>query len=306
MSLRLAFMGTPEFAKVSLQALIDSDHDVICVYCQPARQVGRGRRMKAGPVQFLAENNGIPVCTPESLGSVEIDDAFGELRLDAAVVVAYGLILPKKMLDSPGLGCINAHASLLPRWRGAAPIERAILNGDQETGISIMRMEEGLDNGPILLQGKIEIGPNDDSGSIRTQLSGVAATLVLRALWLLEHGKSHERKQQASEATYANKVRVNETRLDWKKSGQELACLVRALSPRPGAWFDHNGVRIKVLQASVIPGNNTPGVVIDKGGTVACAGGALKLEILQRPGKVALCAVDFFRGYALPEGTFLS
>ena len=305
MTLRLAFMGTPEFAASSLRAVVDAEHQVVCAYSQPARRAGRGGRKRVSPVQSLAEELGIPVRTPDSLAAVADQDEFIRLEFDAAVVVAYGLRLPTQMLEAPKFGCINAHASLLPRWRGAAPIERAILAGDQETGISIMRMNEGLDTGPIFLQERLAIAPSDDAGDVRNTLSVLAAGLIVRALALIEKGELAAVEQSDAEATYAHKLKVGEARLDWRMNAEMLARQVRAFSPRPGAWFEHDGARIKVLQASVSSGQGIPGTVIDDECTIACVDSALRLIRLQRPGKAAMSAAEFLRGYALPKGVIL-
>lgn len=256
-------------------------------------------------VQALAEELGIPVRTPDSLAAVADQDEFIRLEFDVAVVVAYGLRLPTQMLEAPKFGCVNAHASLLPRWRGAAPIERAILAGDQISGISIMRMNEGLDTGPILLQERLAIALSDDAGSVRDALAELAAGLVVRALALIEKGELTAAEQSDAEATYAHKLKVGEARLDWRMNAEVLARQVRAFSPRPGAWFQHDGARIKVLQASVSPGHGIPGTVIDDECTIACADNALRLIRLQRPGKAAMSAAEFLRGYALPNGVIL-
>jgi methionyl-tRNA formyltransferase len=306
MTLRLAFMGTPEFAAASLQALVDAGHHVACAYSQPPRRAGRGGRTRMSPVQALAEDHGILMRTPESISVAAAQDEFIGLELDAAVVVAYGLRLPKRMLGAPKLGCVNAHASLLPRWRGAAPIERAILAGDKETGISIIQINEGLDTGPILLQERLTIAGSDDAGRVRNGLARLAARLIVRALAQIEAGDVTAEEQRESDATYAHKLEAGESRLDWLKTADKLAGVVRAFGPRPGAWFDHEGVRIKVLQANVTPDHGVPGTVIDDECTVACAAGALKLRRLQRPGKAAMDISEFLRGYALPEGAILS
>ncbi len=306
MTLSLAFMGTPEFATPSLQALIDAGHRIACAYSQPPRRAGRGGKMRPSPVQMLAERSGFMTRVPESLKAVADQDDFCGLEVDAAVVVAYGLRLPRRMLEAHRFGCLNAHSSLLPRWRGAAPIERAILAGDLETGITIMQMNEGLDTGPILLQQSLAIASDADAGTIRTRLSILAADLLVQALEQVESGEATATPQRESEATYAHKLEVSEGRLDWHKGADELASLVLGFSPRPGAWFEHKGVRIKVLRAKVTAGGGLPGAVVDDVLTVACGDGTLRLERLQRPGKAAMDTADFLRGYALPRGTALS
>ncbi len=306
MTLRLAFMGTPEFAKSSLQALIDAGHRVDCVYSQPPRRAGRGRKSRPSPVQALAEQNQLMVRVPESFESAADQNDFCALEIDAAVVVAYGLRLPQRILNAPQFGCVNAHASLLPRWRGAAPIERAILAGDSETGVTIMQMDEDLDTGPILMQEPLMIGSDDDAGSLREQLSVLAADLIVRALERVELGSMTSIAQHQVGVTYARKLDVSEGRLDWHKRADELARLVRGFGPRPGAWFEHDGTRIRVLKAAVASGNGSPGAVVDDALTVACGEATLRLGRLQRPGKVAMDAAEFMRGYALPRGTVLS
>ncbi len=306
MTLRLAFMGTPEFATPSLQALIDAGHLVECVYSQPPRRAGRGGRMHPSPVQLLAEQSELMVRVPDSFEAAADQDDFCALEIDAAVVVAYGLRLPAKILKAPRLGCLNAHASLLPRWRGAAPIERAILAGDRESGITIMQMDKGLDTGPILVQESSAIASDDDAGSVRKRLSVLAADSIVRVLEQIELGDVTATAQRDEEATYAHKLEASEGRLDWRKRADELANIVRGLSPRPGAWFEYEGVRIKVLRAEVTSGTDSPGAVVDDALTIACGEGTLRLERLQRPGKAVMDSADFLRGYALPRGSVLS
>jgi len=305
MTMRLAFMGTPEFAVSSLRAIFDAGHQVRCVYTQPARPADRGGRKRMSAVQAFADKIGIPVRTPDSLMGATIQDEFIRMELDAAVVVAYGLRLPKQILEAPKFGSVNAHASLLPRWRGAAPIERAILAGDQDTGISIMRMNEGLDTGPILLQERLAIAHSDDAGTVGGMLAELAARLVVRALLLIEKRELIVVEQSETEATYAHKLKSGEARLDWRMGAYMLARQVRAFSPRPGAWFERDGERIKVLQAKVTPGLGIPGTVIDDECTISCGESALRLIRLQRPGKMAMNAADFLRGYTLPKGVIL-
>ncbi len=304
MGLRLAFMGTADFAVPSLAALIGAGHDVAAVYSQPARPRGRGHKPQPSPVAALAMERGIAVRTPERLDANEVA-AFGALRLDAAIVAAYGLILPPAVLDAPRLGCVNVHASLLPRWRGAAPIERAILAGDSETGITIMRMDAGLDTGPILLAEPVPIGPRTTAGELHDELARRGATLLLDALDQYARGRIAPKPQPESGVTYAKKLRREEGALDWRRPAIELDRLVRALNPRLPTWFMHGGERISVRDAIPAAGSGAPGAVLDDKPTVACGAGALQLLRLQREGRAAMSAAEFLRGHALPPGTVL-
>jgi methionyl-tRNA formyltransferase len=303
--LRLAFMGTPDFAVPILQALISAGHDVVAVYTQPPRPAGRGHREQPSPVQRAAEAAGIPVHAPAKLDAAE-QEKFRALGLDAAVVAAYGLILPKPVLEAPRLGCLNVHASLLPRWRGAAPIQRAILAGDKETGVTIMQMDEGLDTGPILLAESVPIGRETTAASLHDALSVLGARLIVRALSARAEGTLVPRPQPLDGVTYAKKLSRDEGRLDWSKPAVELERAVRALNPVPGVWFERAGERIKVLAAAVVDRRSgSPGTVLDGALTVACGAGALRLTKLQRAGRAAVDAEAFLRGYALPPGTQL-
>ena len=304
--LRLAFMGTPDFAVPILRALADAGHDVAAVYTQPPRPAGRGHREQPSPVQRAAETLGIPVHAPAKLDTAE-QAKFRALDLDAAVVVAYGLILPKAVLAAPRLGCINVHASLLPRWRGAAPIQRAILAGDKETGVTIMQMDEGLDTGPMLLAESVPIRPETTAAVLHDELAALGARLIVRALAGRADGSLLPRPQGADGVTYAKKLARDEGRLDWKKPAAELERAVRALNPAPGVWFERGGERIKVLAATPAEsrGSVPPGTVLDGVLTVACDTGALRLIRLQRAGREAVDAEAFLRGYPLPPGTRL-
>ncbi len=295
---RLAFMGTPDFAAAILDALIAAGHDIAAVYCQPPRQAGRGHRIAPSPVQRRAEEAGLPVRHPERLGAEEGRE-FAALDLDIAVVAAYGLILPQAVLDAPRLGCINVHASLLPRWRGAAPIERAILAGDRETGITIMRMEEGLDTGPILLAEPWPIRPDATAASLRQDLAALGARLILKALEEVED--LVPKPQPAEGVTYAKKIAREEGRIDWRLPAAALERQVRALD----CWFEAKSERIKLLAAMPAEGSGAPGTVLDAAPGIACGSGALRLLKLQRPGRAALDGQAFLRGFDLPPGTVL-
>ncbi len=302
-------MGTPDFAVPALRALLEAGHDLAAVYTQPPRPAGRGQRPKLSPVHAAAEARGLPVRTPLSLKDPAEQTAFAALGLDAAVVVAYGLILPQLILDAPRLGCLNIHASLLPRWRGAAPIQRALLAGDPETGISIMAMDAGLDTGPVLLTERLPIGPDDTAATLHDRLAALGATLVVEALEGLDAGRLQPTPQPAEGATYAAKLTREEGRLDWRRPAAALERQVRALTPWPGAWFEAGGDRIKVLSAEIVenPGSSDakPGRVLDDRLTVACGDRALRLAKVQRAGKAPMAAADFLRGFVLPAGTLL-
>jgi len=301
--LRLAFLGTPVFAERILRALASSPHEVAAIYCQPPRPAGRGHRPLAAPVQNAAQELRIPVFTPERLGAEEAQQ-FASLGLDAAVVASYGLILPKAMLEAPRLGCLNVHASLLPRWRGAAPIERAIMAGDDETGVTIMRMDEGLDTGPIVLAEKIPIGPRTTALELYDRMAERGAALVLDALDGLASGRLAPWPQPQEGATYAKKLRPDEGRLDWRRPAAVLERMVRALTPQ-GAWFEARE-RIKVLTAEPLPASPAPpGTVLDDRLAIACGEGALRPLVLQRPGRAPVDVAAFLRGFAVPKGTVL-
>jgi methionyl-tRNA formyltransferase len=298
-------MGTPDFAAASLAALIAAGHEIGAVYSQPPRPAGRGHRPQASPVQALAESHGIPVFTPTRLKDEGERQRFAALGLDAAVVVAYGLILPHEFLEAPRLGCLNVHASLLPRWRGAAPIQRAILAGDKETGISIMRMDDGLDTGPVLLSESVAIGPQETGGSLHDKLAGLGARLIVEALDHLAAGPLAATAQPAEGVCYAAKLGREDGHLDWRRPAGELARRVRALNPRPGAWCEAGGERLRVLAAEALPGEGPPGRILDDRLTVACGEGALRLLTLQRPGRAPMPAETLLRGFPLAAGTQL-
>tara|TARA_R110000868_G_scaffold46376_15_gene153329 strand:- start:8058 stop:8963 length:906 start_codon:yes stop_codon:yes gene_type:complete len=300
--MRLIFMGTPDFAVPALAALIDAGHDVVCVYSQPPRPAGRGQREQPSPVQAFAESRGLPVRYPASLKTADAQADFSALDADVAVVAAYGLILPKAVLDAPRLGCINIHASLLPRWRGAAPIQRAILAGDTETGITVMQMDEGLDTGPMLATGALPIGPETTASDLHDALAELGGEMIVRVL----AGEIPDAEPQPAEgATYAPKLDRAEGRLDWSEEAAALDLKVRALNPWPGVWCEHDGARMRVLAATPVDGDGAPGTVIAAPLTVACGKGALRLDRVQRAGKSAMSAADFIRGNKVLPGTVL-
>jgi len=306
MTLRLAFMGTPPFSVAPLAALISAGHEIACVYSQPPRPTGRGHAEQKGAVHTFAEANGIPVRTPKSLRNPEAQAAFAALELDAAVVVAYGLILPKPILDAPKLGCVNIHASLLPRWRGAAPIQRAIMAGDTETGVMTMLMDEGLDTGPVLMAERLAIGPEMTGGQLHDALSPLGADLIVRTMAALGRGGIAPQPQSDAGMTYAAKISKDETRIDWTQDAEAIRNRIRGLAPAPAAWTTINGERVKVLKAARAEGSGAPGTALDDALTIACGSGALKLETLQRPGRGPMAAGDMLRGFAVAKGSMLT
>lgn len=304
--LRVAFLGTPDFAVASLEALAEAGHEIVCVYSQPPRPAGRGHRERPSPVHRFADERSWPVRTPLTLRDPDEQEAFGRLNLDVAVVVAYGLILPRAILEAPRLGCINVHASLLPRWRGAAPIQRALLAGDRETGVTIMQMDEGLDTGPTLLRRAVAIEKEDTAQILHDRLAALGAEALVEALGALSRGALQPQPQEDSGATYAEKIRKEEGRLDWRLPARQLERQVRAFTPWPGAWFELEGERFKVLGAEVAEGEGAPGQVLDDELTIACGEGALRLTRLQRAGKAPMEAEALLRGFAIPPGIRLS
>ena len=304
--LRIIFMGTPDFAVPSLRALIEAGHEIVCVYAQPPRPAGRGQKERLQPVHEAAEAAGLPVRTPNSLKDKDAQEAFRALDADLAVVAAYGLILPGPVLAAPKLGCVNVHASILPRWRGAAPIQRAILAGDAETGATIMAMDEGLDTGAMLRSETVPIGSGTSAGELHDTLATLGARLLVETIPDLADGSIAPVPQPADGITYAHKIDKRETRLDFRKPAADLERTVRAFAPFPGAWCEIDGERIKVLQAEVGAGTGEPGTLLDDTLTVACQDGALRLLRVQRGGKAAMAAGDFLRGFAAPRGARLA
>jgi methionyl-tRNA formyltransferase len=306
--MKLAFLGTSEFAVPALGALVEAGHDVLAVYTRAPKPAGRGQQERRTPVHERALSLGLPLRTPKSLRSEEEAQAFAALDLDAAVVVSYGHILPKAFLDAPVLGCLNIHGSLLPRWRGAAPIHRAILAGDGETGVTIMRMDEGLDTGPMLLAERTPISAADTAETVHDRLADLGARLIVSTLDGLVAGTIQPVAQPQDGAIYAHKLGKEEGALDWRRPAAELERKVRAFHPWPGTWFEVPGERIKVLAASLALASAAPGnVTVGPDGfpIVACGLGGLKLLTLQRAGKSAQPADAFLRGFALPAGGVL-
>lgn len=314
-SLRIAFMGSPEFAVPVLAALAEAGHEIACVYSQPPRPAGRGKKLRPTPVHQWAETAGLEVRTPRSLKKVPEQEAFAALDLDAAVVVAYGLILPQEVLDAPRHGCMNMHASLLPRWRGAAPIHRAIMAGDEMTGVQAMMMEAGLDTGPVLATEKTRIFPFDTTGSIHDRLAGLAADLAVTSLAGLADGGLIPRAQPEEGVTYAHKVTAEDQRIDWSKSAAEVDCQIRGLSPFPGAWFYYTPegevepLRMKALMSRREAGapDAQPGELLDHELLVQCGDdGAVRLLMAQKPGSKAMEAADLLRGLPIEAGETFS
>jgi methionyl-tRNA formyltransferase len=302
LTLRLAFLGTPPFAVPTLDAIVAAGHEVAAVYSQPPRPSGRGHKAQASAVQLAAERHGNIVRTPVSLKGADEQAAFAALRLDAAVVVAYGLLLPKAVLAAPRLGCFNLHASLLPRWRGAAPIHRAIMAGDGETGVMVMRMEEGLDTGPVLATLRTAIDDRTTTGALQTLLAREGAQLMVTALAQLQCGEAREAVQAGEGVTYAKKILAEEARIDWSKPASVVLRHVHGLNPAPGAWTMAGEARLKILRVTRVPGEGVPGTVIGAPLVVACGEGALAIEELQRAGRGAQGVADFLRGFPIVAG----
>ncbi len=310
MTLRIVFMGTPKFSVPTLAELVAAGHDVVAAYAQPPRPAGRGMEPQKSPVHIFAESCGIPVLTPRSLKGGGEQAAFAAHGADVAVVVAYGLLLPKPVLDLPRLGCLNLHGSALPRWRGAAPIQRAVMAGDTSTAVMVMRMEEGLDTGPVCLAETIPIGADETAGQLHDRMSLAGAGLMVRALAALERGTLAETPQPAEGVTYAAKIDKAEARIDFIRPAAHVHNLIRGLSPFPGAWLevtrDGKAERIKVLRSSLVAadgGSGAAGSVLDDTLTIACGAGAVRLVELQRAGKKPMSAGELLRGFALPKGS---
>ncbi|CAG1009643.1 MAG: methionyl-tRNA formyltransferase [Rhizobiaceae bacterium] len=311
MPLRIVFMGTPDFSVATLRALAEAGHDVVAVYTQPPRPAGRrGLELTPSPVQREAERLGIEVRTPVSLKGEAEQAAFRALHADVAVVVAYGLLLPAAILEGTRLGCYNGHASLLPRWRGAAPIQRAIMAGDAETGMMIMKMDAGLDTGPVALTERVEIGPSTTAGELHDGLMAVGARLMVEAMARLEAGDLRLAPQAEEGVTYARKIDKAETRIDWSRPATEVSAAIRGLSPHPGAWCEVDVAgrpeRLKVLRCVTAEGSGAPGVVLSGDLTVACGEGAVRLLEVQRAGGRPTGAADFLRGAKIAVGERLS
>lgn len=307
--MRLAFLGTPDFAVPTLAALIEAGHEIACVISQPPAPRGRGQVARPSPVQAFAQGRGLAVRTPVSMRAPEEAAAFVALALDAAVVVAFGQILPLAVLNAPRLGSFNLHASLLPRWRGAAPIQRAIMAGDTFTGAQVMRMTEGLDEGPVLGETRTPISPLDTAGTLHDRLAVAGAALMAQVVERVERGEAHETPQPADGATYARKLKPAETRIAWRRPGPEIERQISGLSPFPGAWFmassPRGHVRVKALLSRFEDMAGAPGEILDEAMLIACGAGAVRILRAQREGRAPQDAADFLRGFLLPVGTIL-
>ncbi|GJD50138.1 Methionyl-tRNA formyltransferase [Methylobacterium crusticola] len=309
MPLKVVFMGTPDFAVPTLAEIVGGGHEVAAVYTRAPAPAGRGMALKPSPVQALAERFGLPVLTPRSLRTEEAEATFRRHGADVAVVVAYGMILPPAILDAPALGCLNLHASLLPRWRGAAPIQRAVMAGDPETGVAVMRMEPGLDTGPVAMLERLAIGPDMTAGELHDRLMPLGADLMARALGALERGNLGFRPQPEAGVVYARKITNEEARLDWSEPADLLHDRIRGLAPFPGAFvladLGRGPERLKVLRARRAEAAGEPGVLLDPEGTVACGRGSLRLVTVQPAGKAAMPVGEFLRGRRLAPGARL-
>ena len=302
--MRLAFMGTPEFAVPSLDALVAAGHEVVAVYTQPPRPANRGKKLTPSAVQTRAEELGLPVRSPLSLRTAEAQAEFAMLNLDAAVVAAYGLILPQTILDAPKYGCLNVHGSLLPRWRGAAPVQRAILAGDRTTGVMVMQMEAGLDTGPVRATTEIEIG-SKTTGELTAELAELGAELMVI---VLQDMAAHPAVVQSEDGvTYAAKIDKSETRIDFSAPAETVERQIRAFNPAPGAWFEYESERYRILEAQVVPGQTKiAGEVLDDILTIACGANAIRPTLIQRAGKPAMPTADLLRGKPIAQGTILA
>ncbi len=306
MPLRLVFMGTPDFAVPTLVEIVGAGHEVVAAYTRAPQPAGRGMELRPSPIEGQARRFGIEVLTPKTLRTPQAQETFRAHEADAAVVVAYGLILPRPVLDAPRLGCFNLHASALPRWRGAAPINRAIMAGDSETAVMAMKMEEGLDTGPIAMAERVGITPDMTAGELHDQLARLGADLMVRALGALERGTLQLTPQSEFGVTYAAKIDKSETRIDWSLPWKAVHDHCRGLSPFPGAWFELPGAgRIKVLRAARGEGSGAPGTVLDTRLTIACGDGAVRILELQRAGRQPMKAEEFLRGTPVAAGTRL-
>ncbi|MCX7297449.1 MAG: methionyl-tRNA formyltransferase [Hyphomicrobiales bacterium] len=303
MPLRLIFMGTPDFAVPTLLALTAAGHDIVAVYTRAPKPAGRGMDMQVTPIEREARRLALPVFTPKTLRDEAAQDAFASHNVDAAVVVAYGLILPKAVLEAPRLGCFNVHASLLPRWRGAAPINRAVMAGDKESGVTIMQMDEGLDTGAMVMREALPILPDMTAGELHDALAQQGARLMPVALAAAERGALSLTPQPEAGVTYAEKISKSETRIDWSKPANEVHNHIRGLSPFPGAWFELDGVRVKALRTTLAEGSGAPGLALDDKLAIACGDGAIRLVQIQRAGKQPMSADEFLRGTPVKAGT---
>ena len=306
MPLKIVFMGTPQFSVPSLKSLISNKFDIIKIYSQPPKKSKRGQKINASPIEEFSKKNKINFRSPKNLKSDEEFKIFKELSADLAVVVAYGQLIPKVYLKTVKLGFINVHASLLPKWRGAAPIQRAIMNGDKKIGVSIMKIEEKLDSGPVLATKEIELGRNVTCGEVEKRLSVIGADLLIKSLKNIESGDIKFINQVHSEATYAKKIDKNETKINWSLDASKVIAHIHGLSPNPGAWFEHENERFKVLRANRSSDNGKPGIVLDENLTIGCKTNSIQILEIQRQGKNIQIAKDFLLGKKISKGSILA
>ena len=304
MSLNIAFMGTPQFAVPTLKKILLTSHSVKAVYSQPPRKSNRGMKLEKSPIHVLAEENNLSVRTPNSLE--EDFDYFQKLNVDLVVVVAYGQIISKQFLQLPKYGFLNVHASLLPKWRGAAPIQRSVMAQDSATGISIMKIEEQLDSGPILLVESMKLNLSTTSGEVENYLSNIGGDKILEAIQLIEEGKARFIPQEEDKATYAKKIKKEDEIIHWNKSAKEIIAQIHGLNPRPGACFTYKEEKIKIWKAEYVAKNDKPGLVLDNQLCISCGEGALKILEIQRPGKKIQQTKDFLLGFTIPQNTQLN
>ena len=305
MSLKIVFMGTPEFSVPTLESLINNKFEILSIYTQPPKKSKRGQKINISPIQKFSEQNNLPVRNPENLNNSEEYNFIKSLSADIAVVVAYGKLIPKNILKTTKLGFINIHASLLPKWRGAAPIQRAIMNGDKKTGVSIMMIEEKLDSGPIIASHELKLDPNATYGETKKKLSEIGANLLIESLKKLESGNSKFVEQVHSEATYAKKINKIETKISWGLDSEKLIAHIHSLSPNPGAWFEYENERFKVLRAKKSFQSGEPGVVLDNNLTIACKSDSIEILEIQRQGKNKQTTKDFLLGKTISKGSIL-
>jgi len=305
MSLKIVFMGTPEFSVPTLKALIDNKFEILCIYTQPPKKSKRGQKINVSSVQKFSEKNNLPVRNPENLNNNEEYNFIKSLSADIAVVVAYGKLIPKNILKTTKLGFVNIHASLLPKWRGAAPIQRAIMNGDKKTGVSIMKMEEKLDSGPIVALRELELNSSATYGETENKLSEVGANLLIESLRKIENGSSKFVEQVHSEATYAKKINKKEAKINWNSSADKVVAQIHGLNPNPGAWFEFEKERIKVWKAKKLLTNGRPGIVLEENLTVACKSDSIQILEIQREGKNKQSTKDFLLGKKISKNSRL-
>jgi len=306
MSLKIVFMGTPEFSVPTLESLINNKFEILSIYTQPPKKSKRGQKINISPIQKFSEQNNLPVRNPENLNNSEEYNFIKSLSADIAVVVAYGKLIPKNILKTTKLGFINIHASLLPKWRGAAPIQRAIMNGDKKTGVSIMKIEEKLDSGPVLASKELALDQNSTFDEIQKKLSVIGPDLLIESLKNIEKGKAEFIDQVHSDSTYAKKIDKNETKINWNLDANKVIAHIHGLSPNPGAWFEHENERFKVLRANKSAASGNPGTLLDESLTIACKSDSIQVLEIQRQGKNKQTSKDFLLGKKISKGLILT